>query len=61
MWYANAGAFAERYRVYTPDELSMVTMPVLVMAGGKPILYKNPDQLAAAPGATPRAPPPAPR
>ena len=104
--YGSVGMFdVPQHRVYPPDELSTVTMPVLVMAGGKPILYKDPDQLAAAarralphaeveifpgtghslnaekadevnarvmrflreadgaaaPGATPRAPPPAPR
>lgn len=30
-----------QHRVYTPDELSMVSMPVLILAGSKPIIYKN--------------------
>ena len=34
--------------IYSPEELTMVTMPVLVMASGKPILYKNPREFAAA-------------
>lgn len=34
--------------LYNSDELTMVTMPVLVMASGKPILYKNPQKFATA-------------
>ncbi len=30
------------HRIYKPEELTMLKMPVLVMAGGKPILYKDP-------------------
>lgn len=30
------------HRIYKPEELTMINMPVLVMAGGKPILYKDP-------------------
>jgi pimeloyl-ACP methyl ester carboxylesterase len=37
-----------RPMIYSSEELTMVTMPVLVMAGGKPILYKNPEKFAAA-------------
>lgn len=37
-----------QHRIYTAEELTMVTMPVLVMAGGKPILYKDPAKFAAA-------------
>lgn len=32
-----------QHRIYKPDELEMIKMPVLVMAGGKPILYDNPE------------------
>ncbi|MBN1499404.1 MAG: alpha/beta hydrolase [Spirochaetes bacterium] len=35
-------------QIYTREELLMVKMPVLVMAGGKPILYKDPVKFAAA-------------
>jgi len=37
-----------QHRIYSVEELTMVTMPVLVMAGGKPILYKDPQKFAAA-------------
>ncbi|MCF7928472.1 MAG: alpha/beta hydrolase [Spirochaetales bacterium] len=37
-----------QHRVYEPGELTMVTMPVLILAGGKPIIYKNPEAFAAA-------------
>ncbi len=37
-----------QHRVYQPEELTMVTMPVLVMAGGKPIIYKDPQSFAEA-------------
>jgi pimeloyl-ACP methyl ester carboxylesterase len=36
-----------QHRIYTPDELQMVTMPVLILAGGKPILYKDPNEFKA--------------
>ncbi len=32
-----------QHRMYEPEELSMVRMPVLILAGGKPIIYKNPE------------------
>ena len=35
-----------QHRVYSPGELTMVTMPVLVLAGGKPIIYKDPEDFA---------------
>lgn len=35
-----------QHRVYAPEELEMVTMPVLVLAGGKPIIYKDPEKFA---------------
>jgi pimeloyl-ACP methyl ester carboxylesterase len=37
-----------QHRIYTADELTTVTMPVLIMAGGKPILYKHPEDFAQA-------------
>ena len=37
-----------QHRVYSRDELRMLTMPVLILAGGKPIIYKNPEAFAAA-------------
>lgn len=46
--YGSVGMFdVPQHRVYSPDELTMVTMPILIMAGGKPILYKDPQALAA--------------
>lgn len=33
-----------QHRTYEREELAMVTMPVLVMAGGKPILYEDPEE-----------------
>ncbi len=35
------------HRIYKPEELTMIKMPVLVMAGGKPILYKDPQEFKA--------------
>jgi pimeloyl-ACP methyl ester carboxylesterase len=47
--HGSVGMFdVPQHRIYGPEELTMVTMPVLVMAGGKPILYKDPQRLAAA-------------
>lgn len=37
-----------QHRVYTAEELTMMTMPLLILAGGKPIIYKDPKELAAA-------------
>lgn len=36
-----------QHRIYTYEELTMVQMPVLVMAGGKPILYDDPEVFRA--------------
>ena len=36
-----------RHKIYTPEELEMIQMPVLIMAGGKPILYKDPQEFKA--------------
>lgn len=32
-----------QHRIYKPNELKMLNMPVLIMAGGKPILYDDPE------------------
>ncbi len=37
-----------QHRIYTKDELQNITMPILILAGGKPIVYKDPDALAQA-------------
>lgn len=37
-----------QHRIFEPDELTMVKMPVLILAGGKPILYKEPEEFKAA-------------
>ncbi len=39
-----------QHRVYAPEELTMVDMPVLILAGGKPIIYKDPGAFALAAG-----------
>jgi pimeloyl-ACP methyl ester carboxylesterase len=47
--YGSVGMFdVPQHRTYSAEELTMITMPVLVMAGGKPILYKDPQAFAAA-------------
>ena len=46
--HGSVGMFdVPQHRVYDPEELTMVRMPVLVLAGGKPILYKDPKALAS--------------
>ncbi|UCH10751.1 MAG: alpha/beta hydrolase [Fidelibacterota bacterium] len=37
-----------QHRIYYSEDLTNVTMPVLVLAGGKPIVYKDPQVFAAA-------------
>lgn len=32
-----------QHRIYKAEELTMVDIPILIMAGGKPILYENPE------------------
>ena len=32
-----------QHRIYEPQELTMIKIPVLIMAGGKPILYDDPE------------------
>ncbi len=39
-----------QHRVYTPEELTMVDMPTLILAGDKPIIYKDPEVFAEAAG-----------
>jgi pimeloyl-ACP methyl ester carboxylesterase len=34
-----------QHRIYEPEELSMVKIPILIIVGGKPILYDNPGTL----------------
>ena len=47
--YGSVGMFdIPQHRIYTADELTTVTMPVLIMAGGKPILYKRPEDFVQA-------------
>jgi len=31
-----------QHKIYEPEELKMIKMPVLIMAGGKPIIYDSP-------------------
>ena len=45
-----------QHRIYQPEELTMVTMPVLILVGGKPIIYSDPQEfLKAASRALPHA------
>ncbi len=37
-----------QHRIYSAEELTMVRMPVLILAGGKPILYEDPVEFRAA-------------
>ena len=47
--YGSVGMFdIPQHRIYHREDLEKVTMPVLVVAGGKPIVYKDPHELAAA-------------
>ena len=47
--HGSVGMFGiPQHRIYRQNELEAVRMPVLVMAGGKPILYKDPAAFAAA-------------
>lgn len=36
-----------QHRIFKPEELNMLNMPVLIMAGGKPILYDDPEEFRA--------------
>lgn len=47
--YGAVGMFdVPQHRIYHAEDLLTVRMPVLIMAGGKPILYKNPATFAEA-------------
>jgi pimeloyl-ACP methyl ester carboxylesterase len=47
--YGSVGMFdVPQHRVYSRAELKNVSMPVLIMAGGKPIVYKDPEVFAEA-------------
>lgn len=47
--YGSVGMFdIPQHRIYSSEDLTMVTMPVLIVAGGKPIVYKDPHAFAAA-------------
>lgn len=46
--YGSVGMFdLPQHKIYKPEELEMINMPVLIMAGGKPIIYDNPDEFKA--------------
>jgi pimeloyl-ACP methyl ester carboxylesterase len=43
--YGSVGMFdVPQHKIYQPEELEMIKMPVLVMAGGKPIIYNSPEK-----------------
>lgn len=45
-----------QHRIYAAEELTMITMPVLIVVGGKPIIYKCPELfMEAAQKALPKA------
>lgn len=47
--YGSVGMFdIPQHRIYHAEDLTMVVMPVLIIAGGTPIIYKDPHALAAA-------------
>ena len=37
-----------QHKIYRPEDLSSVVMPVLILAGGKPIIYRDPQRFASA-------------
>jgi pimeloyl-ACP methyl ester carboxylesterase len=46
--YGSVGMFdVPQHKIYKPEELEMITMPVLIMAGGKPIIYDSPAAFKA--------------
>jgi len=46
--YGSVGMFdVPQHKIYKPEELEMIKMPVLIMAGGKPIIYDNPCDFKA--------------
>ena len=55
--FGSVGMFdIPQHRIYTQEDLKDITMPVLITAGGKPIVYKSPQAFAdAAAAALPKA------
>lgn len=46
--YGSVGMFdVPQHKIYKPEELEMIKMPVFIMAGGKPIIYDNPREFKA--------------
>jgi pimeloyl-ACP methyl ester carboxylesterase len=46
--YGSVGMFdVPQHKIYEPEELEMIQMPVLIMAGGKPIIYDSPKEFKA--------------
>jgi len=47
--YGSVGMFdVPQHRIYHANELGMVDMPVLIVAGGKPVIYKEPQAFTTA-------------
>ncbi len=47
--YGSVGMFdIPQHRIYSADDLRNVTMPTLIVAGGRPVVYKDPARLARA-------------
>lgn len=47
--YGSVGMFdIPQHHIYTNADLKDVTMPILILAGGKPIVYKDPEAFKAA-------------
>ncbi len=45
--YGSVGMFdIPQHHIYQKEDLTHVTMPVLILAGGKPIVYKDPGEFA---------------
>ena len=43
--YGSVGMFdVPQHKIYEPEALGMIEMPVLIMAGGKPIIYNSPEE-----------------
>lgn len=46
--YGSVGMFdIPQHKIYEPEALKMTQMPVLIMAGGKPIIYDSPTEFKA--------------
>jgi pimeloyl-ACP methyl ester carboxylesterase len=47
--YVSVGMFdVPQHRIYSPEELTMVAMPVLIRTDGEPVIYRDPTQFTAA-------------